>query len=279
MASVCIASDSTTLFPNPVFPGRSRVHLLPESWQNGTPPAAERVKAADFPQSLQGSQVPLLATPGAAEFEKFFKQLGAHYGGVLAILPAARFSKAGLAAQTAAAALHGSVPVRVVDSATISLGLGFIVQAAAEAAEGGMALGDLDLFARGLVPKIYGLLCIPGLSYLQRGGHVNPSQAAVGEYLHITQVYTLEEGELVPTQKARNPRHLVDILVEFLSEFIDLQHVALMQGAPAFEQETRALRERLHEERREVPISEQTINGPFASFIGPHSLGVFALER
>ena len=279
MASVCIASDSTTLFPNPVFPGRSRVHLLPESWQNGTPPAAERVKAADFPQSLQGSQVPLLATPGAAEFEKFFKQLGAHYGGVLAILPAARSREPEGPAHWGEDRGADRVPGPHGPAATISLGLGFIVQAAAEAAEGGMALGDLDLFARGLVPKIYGLLCIPGLSYLQRGGHVNPSQAAVGEYLHITQVYTLEEGELVPTQKARNPRHLVDILVEFLSEFIDLQHVALMQGAPAFEQETRALRERLHEERREVPISEQTINGPFASFIGPHSLGVFALER
>jgi DegV family protein with EDD domain len=279
MASVCIVSDSTALFPNPVFPGRSHVHLLPESWQNGAASATERIKAADFPKSLQGSQAPLLATPSAAEFEKFFKQLGAHYGGVLAVLHAARFSPASVAAQTAAAALHGIVPVRVVDSATVSLGLGFIVQAAAEAAEGGMALGDLDLYARSLVPKVYGLLCIPGLSYLQRGGHVNPSQAVVGEYLHISQVYTLEEGELVPTQKARNSRHLVDVLFEFLSEFIDLERVALMQGAPAFEQETRALRERLREEGRETPISEQTINAPFASLIGPHSLGVFAIEK
>ena len=279
MSSVCIVSDSTALFPNPVFPGRSRVHLLPEQWQNGAAQPPERTKAADFPESLQRGPAPLLATPSPAEFEKFFKQLGAHYGGVLAILHASRFSNASLAAQKAAAALHGIVPVRVVDSATVSLGLGFIVQAAAEAAEGGMPLGDLDLFARSLVPKIYGLLCLPGLTYLQRGGHVNPSQAVVGEYLRITQVYTLEEGELVPTQKARNSRHLVDILFEFLSEFIELQHVGLMQGSPPFEQETRALRERLHEEGREVPISEQTINAPFASFIGPHSLGVFALER
>jgi len=68
-------------------------------------------------------------------------------------------------------------------------------------------------------------------------------------------------------------------MFEFLSEFVDLQHVALMQGAPPFEQETRALRERLHEEGLQVAISEQIINAPFASFIGPHSLGVFALEK
>lgn len=279
MPSVCIVSDSTALFPNPVFQGRGRVHLLPESWQAGGLPQPERIKATDFPLSLNGSQALQLATPSVAEFEKFFRQVGAHYDGVLAVLHAAQFSKTADAAQKAAAALNGSVAVRVVDSATISLGLGFIVQSAAEAAEGGMPLVELDLYARSLVPKVYGLLCIPGLSYLQRGGFVNPSQALVGEYLQVNQVYTLEEGELVPNQKSRNPRHLVDVLFEFLSEFVDLRRVALMQGAPPFEQETRALRERMHEEGRDVPISEQVINAPFASFIGPHSLGVFALEE
>jgi fatty acid-binding protein DegV len=101
----------------------------------------------------------------------------------------------------------------------------------------------------------------------------------VGEYLDILQVFTLDNGELVPTQKARNARHLVDILVEFLSEFFNLEHIAIMQGSPSFEQETRGLRERLNEERPGIPISEQVINAPFASLIGPHSLGVFALAK
>ena len=52
-----------------------------------------------------------------------------------------------------------------------------------------------------------------------------------------------------------------------------------MQGAPGFEQETRGLRERLNEERPGIPISEQVINAPFASLIGPHSLGIFALDK
>ncbi|HKY79572.1 MAG TPA: DegV family protein [Anaerolineales bacterium] len=281
MGSVCIVSDSTALFPNPVFQGRSRVHLLPEAW-NGASPAGQRYKAADFPESLQGKEVPSLVTPSAAGFEKFFRQLSGHYSGVLAILHTDQFSKAVLAAQQAATTLHSTVPVRVINSTTVSLGLGFIVQAAAEAAEAAesdLQLAELDLYARSLIPKVYGLLSIPGLSYLQRSALINPSQAWVAEHLRVNQVYTLEEGELVPTQKARNPRHLADIMFEFLSEFVDLQHVALMQGAPPFEQETRALRERLHEEGLQVAISEQIINAPFASFIGPHSLGVFALEK
>lgn len=276
MSPVCVVTDSTALFPNPVFAGRDQVSILAAAWD--PKPDKERLKAADFPQSLKGSEAPRLVTPSAADFEALFRQLGAEHDGVLAVLHSGEFSKINEAAIAAAQIVHGSVPVRVVDSHSASLGLGLMVQAAALAAEGGMALPDLDLYARSLVPKVYGMLCVPGLSYLRRGGFVNPSQALVGEYLDILQVFTLDDGKLVPTQKARNPRQLVDIMHEFLSEFVNLQHIALLQGAPPFEAETRALRERLAEEGRTTPISEQIINAPFASLIGPHSLGLFAIE-
>lgn len=278
MPSVCIVSDSTALFPNPVFKGRSQVQLLPAAWQ-GASPEADRLRAGDLPASLKRGDAPSLSIPSPADFEDLFRSAGTKYDGVLAILHSSKFSAAADRALEAAQALHGKVPVRVIDSHTVSLGLGLIVQAAAAAAESGMPLAELDLYARSLIPKIYGMLCIPGLTYLQRAGTVNPSQAIVGEYLDIMQVFTLDNGELVPTQKARNSRHLVDILIEFLSEFFNLEHIAILQGSPSFEQETRGLRERLNEERPGIPISEQIINAPFASLIGPHSLGVFALDK
>lgn len=278
MPSVAIVTDSTALFPNPVFAGRERVSILVPSWDPPPKNGAERLKASDFPESLRGSGAPQLATPTPADFEAMFRQAGANHDGVLAVLHSAEFSKINDAALAAAQTVHGTVHVRVVNSHSASLGLGLMVQTATAAAEAGMALPDLDLYTRSLVPKVYGILCVPGLSYLRRGGFVNPSQALVGEYLDILQVFTLDEGRLVPTQKARNTRQLVDVLHEFLSEFPDLTHIALQQGSPAFEAETRALRERLTEEGLTTAISEQIINAPFASLIGPHSLGLFAIQ-
>jgi DegV family protein with EDD domain len=275
--SVAIVTDSTVLFPNPVFAGRDLVHILTPAWKPA--PQTDRLKAGDFPPSLRGGEAPRLVTASAADFEALFRQLGKTHEGVLAILHSGEFSNIEEEAQAAAGTVHGSVPVRVIDGLTVSLGLGLLVQAAAAASAGGMSLAELDLHVRSLVPRVFGMLCIPGLSYLQRNGSVNPSQARVGEFLEILQVFTLDNGELVPTQKARNPRQLVDIMHEFLSEFMDLQHIALLQGAPAFEAETRALRERLAEEGRTTPISEQIINAPLASFIGPRSLGLFAIRN
>ncbi|MBX3002470.1 MAG: DegV family EDD domain-containing protein [Anaerolineales bacterium] len=278
---VAILTDSTVSFPSPVFPGRELVHILAPQWQPPRAAEAERLKASHFPASLRAndpSPVPQLVAPRAADFEAVFRQLGPSHAGVLTLLHSNHFSAIEEEAQAAAGSVHGKVAVRVVDSLTTSLGLGLLVQAAAAASAAGMGLAELELYVRGLVPNVFGILCVPGLSYLERSGQVNHSQAVVGEYLDILQVFTLDNGQLVPTQKARNTRQLVDAMYEFLSEFTDLSHLALLQGAPAFEAETRALRERLAEEGYTTPISEQIINAPLASFIGPRSLGLFAIR-
>ncbi|MCW5873964.1 MAG: DegV family EDD domain-containing protein [Anaerolineales bacterium] len=275
---VAIITDSTVSFPSPVFPGRELVHILSPGWQPALPAGVERLKASDFPPALRGAgETPRLLPPRAADFEALYRQLGPNHDGVLVVLHSNHFSKIEEEAQAASGSVHGKVAVRVVDSLNISLGLGLVVQAAAQASAEGMALAELELYVRGLLPRLFGMLCVPGLSYLERSGQVNHSQAVVGEYLEILQVFTLDNGQLVPTQKARNTRQLVDVMYEFLSEFTQLQHIALLQGSPAFEAETRALRERLAEEGFTTPISEQTINAPLASYVGPHSLGLFTI--
>lgn len=276
--SVAIITDSTVSFPSPVFAGRELVHILSPSWQPALPDGVERLKASDFPATLRGAvAAPRLLPPRAADFETLYRQLGQQHEGVLVILHSSHFSTIEEEAQAASGSVHGKVAVRVVDSLNISLGLGMLVQAAAQASASGMALAELELYVRGLLPGVFGMLCVPGLSYLERSGHLNHSQAVVGEYLEILQVFTLDNGQLVPTQKARNTRQLVDVMYEFLSEFTNLRHIALLQGSPAFEAETRALRERLAEEGYSTPISEQIINAPLASFVGPHSLGLFTI--
>jgi DegV family protein with EDD domain len=213
------------------------------------------------------------------DFEGHYKQLGANYDGVIVILHSDEFSPAYHHALQAAQNLQGQVSVKVVDSKTISLGMGLIVQATAQAALENVPFTDLEQFARSLIPRLFSLLCIPGLSFLEMAGYVNVSQATVAEHLGMLPMFVIDNGQLQATEKARNTRHLVDIVQEFLNEFTDLEHIALMQGAPAFEQETRSLRERLAEDGITCPISEQIINAPLASLIGPHSLGVFALQK
>jgi len=276
--SICILTDSAVQFPNPVFEGRNLVSIMPARWENPPASADSELKAANLPTSLTKEKAPSLDVTSTESFEESLGQLGARCEGILVILSSAHFDVSYANAVKAAEILQGSVPIKVVDSKTTSLGLGMLVQIAAQVALDGQSLADLELHIRSLLPRVYTLLCIPGLSYLHRRGLINSAQAQVGEHLGMLPVFTLDDGELTPSEKARNKRHLVDIMQEFLAEFADLQHIALLQGTPSFEQETRALRERLAEDHSATPISEQIITPPLASLIGPHSLGIFALQ-
>ncbi len=74
-----------------------------------------------------------------------------------------------------------------------------------------------------MINHIYSVFCLPDLSHLYRSGQIDPAQAIVGEMLGVIPFFTLENGSLVHTQKIRSPRHLVDIMYEFVAEFENLK--------------------------------------------------------
>jgi len=277
--SISIITDGTIQFPNPVFEGRKHVTILPIKWEKSQNiNRQEDITIEDFPKSTINKDNPKFEANSVDNYRQLFERLAPEHDGVLAILNSSKINENYEHALEAASDMQGEIPIRVVDSQNISLGLGMLVQRAADAAFQGMGLIDLELLVRNLIPRIYTVLCTPGLSYLEQRGIVNHTQAIVGEYLGMLPIFTMDNGELVHSEKARNKRHLVDILHEFLTEFGDLEHITFLQGMPSFETETRALRERLSEDHAETPISEQNIAPQIASIIGPHSLGIFALQ-
>jgi DegV family protein with EDD domain len=274
-----IITDGTVQFPNPVFEGRNHVTILPNLWENGKGNSDQAdQKLNEFPQSILETEVPQFKGNSADIYQEQFERLAPRVDGILVICNSSFINANAENAEVAAEEMQGKVPIRVIDSQNFSLAMGILVQEAAKNVEALDSISELELLVRNLIPRIYSVLCIPGLSYLEHKGQVNHTQALVGEYLEMLPVFTLDKGELVHSEKARNNRHLVDILHEFLTEFGDLEHISLLQGLPSFETETRALRERLLEDHADTLVSEQTIGTQIASIIGPHSLGIFALQ-
>jgi DegV family protein with EDD domain len=280
MSQVCILTDSTAQFPIPAFAGRKLVNVIPLHIQIDKTlyQKSEGIKAADFPASVRENGIPKVLPPSVEEFEEMYNHLGQYNEEIVAIFHTADLSNTYKNGVEAAANFRGQTKIEVINAQTVSTGLGLVVQTAAAAAEAGINSAEIDDMIRSLLPRMYSVFCIRGLSYLHHSGYLGEAQAIVGEYLKILPIYILEEGKLIHTLKARNNRHLVDLLHEFLSEFTGLEHIALLQGAPPFENETRALRERLVEDFVGTPISEHTISPELATMIGPRSLGMFAMQ-
>lgn len=280
MTSTCILTDSTTQFPIPAFDGRKLVNIIGLDFIEAKTKnkVNNGLRAHDLPASARTEAAFQVLSPGVDAFENYYLQLGQSHQEIVVLTHSADLTDTFIHAKTAAENLKGQITIEVIDSQTIATGLGLIVQEAARGAEQGLNAAEISEAIRSLLPRVYTLFCIQGLSYLHLNGYLGESQAIIAEYLKMLPIYVLEEGKLAPTQKARNNRHLVDLLFEFITEFDVLDHIGLIQGVPAFEGETRSLRERLSEDFDQTPISEHIISPELALMIGPRSLGLFVLQ-
>lgn len=281
MGSTCILTDSTAQFPQLGFSGRNDVRVIPFSveiegklYEEG-----HALHTNDLPATANDALHPRLIAPTAVQFEDLYLNLNQHYKNIMVILTSGSLSNAFQNANRAAESTRGRAQVTVIDSQTTSVGLGLLVQLAAEAVARGRQAADVERMVRSMIPHTYMMLCTPSLSYMAYAGFLDPAQAFVGDMLGLMPIFTLEEGQISAVEKVRNTRSLVDFMQEFVCEFEDLHHIAFIQSVPGLPHEARLMREHVQTCFSQVPFSEHTINLPLATLIGPRSIGLVAVEK
>ena len=277
---VCILTDSTAQFPTPFFPGRDLVTILPMHLSlKGQETIAERdLRLFHLPVSARNGLHPLVRPPSLVEFKQAFHRLGQEYEDIVLILLSSHLNPAVAYASLAASQASSSAYLHLVDSQTTAAGLGWLVQKAAGMAALGSSATEILRQVRASIGHIYSLFSVYNLTYLAHSGQLDPAQAMVGEMLGLISFFLLENGRLVPIQKARSSRQLVDTFHEFVSEFSHLKHLALLQGLPQFTNEVRNLHERISQDFPNTPYSEHYISVELGMILGPRSLGLVVIE-
>jgi DegV family protein with EDD domain len=163
------------------------------------------------------------------------------------------------------------------DSLSISLGLGMLVQAAAEAAADGADLDDVVQLVRGMVPHVYMVFLVDAFQYLERDQRVRPSQAVLGSMLGIRPLLTLEDGKLIPMEKVRTRGLGVEKLLGFIYEFTDVEELAIVQSS--FTEDTALLLEGLELLYPDWDVPVFTYGPSLAARLGLNALGVAIRER
>jgi DegV family protein with EDD domain len=281
MSRVHIITDSTAHFPDPSLPERLGVTVLPQTLQFAKQTYREGVdiSSEEFFRRLPHYSIPpTLHAPTADTFRDLYASTLRQNRQILSIHISSKMSETVAHARQAADEFLGGNKIVVIDSLTTSIGLGWLVEAAAEAAANGAALDEIVRIVRGMITHMYAVFFVDQLDYLERNGRLSKSQAVLGTMLGIKPFLTIEDGEIIPMEKVRTRDKAIDKLLEFVSEFSLIDRVALMQSGQQPTEDTRLLLERL----------EQTFPGQYfpvlnygpglACQIGPNSLGIFIYE-
>jgi DegV family protein with EDD domain len=114
------------------------------------------------------------------------------------------------------AARSADVPVHVVDSGSLAMGLGYAVLAAARAAHDG-ADGDAVVRAAeeaAAATRVW--FCVDTLEHLRRGGRIGAAQALIGSALAVKPILHLVDGRVQPLEKVRTSTRAMARLVELV---------------------------------------------------------------
>ena len=127
-------------------------------------------------------------------------------------------SLSGTADSARDAARTAGLPVTVVDSRSLGLGLGFAVLAAAEAAEAGAALDVVAEVALRTAAATPVLFYVDTLEHLRRGGRIGAAARLLGSALSVKPLLRLEDGAIVPLEKVRTAGRALARLEDLAAE-------------------------------------------------------------
>ena len=218
MSHIAIVTDSTA-YLSPELIDRWQVRVVPVEVIVGGRGYREGVDItpAEVAAGLREWKMITTSRPSPADFTKtYLDAAAAGATGVVSIHLSSAIS--GTYESAMLGARESEIPVTVVDSRSIAMGLGFAVIAAARAAAEGADMDAVVAAAERVAAESVVLFYVDTLEFLRRGGRVGATAAVVGTALRVKPLLTVTDGTVTQLEKARTANkalaRLADIAVE-----------------------------------------------------------------
>jgi len=272
---VAVVTDSTACLPADLA---ARCTVVPLTVVLGERQGREGIdiSAAEVTDALAGrASTVTTSRPAPAEFlETYHGLLASGHSAVVSVHLSARLSGTLAAATIAAQELDGRV--RVLDSGSTGMGLGFPVLAALRAAEAGAGGAAVAGAAADAIARTSTLFCLEGLEHLRRGGRIGAAVALLGTALAVKPILRVTAEGIVVSDRVRTAERAVVRLRQLAVDAagdgpvsIAVHHIGDRQRAIATAD---ALSEMLGNRIRRCYVEE--IGAVIGAHTGPGLLGV-----
>ena len=128
--------------------------------------------------------------------------------------------------------LKKAVPLTIIDTPWLSMALGMLCIAAAQAAEAGKSRDEVAAIVNALIPKLNLIFVLDTLEYLRRGGRIGGARAMLGSMLNVKPMLQIENGLVEPLEQPRSRSKALKRLLQVMEERADHQpvHVAVLHA-------------------------------------------------
>jgi len=230
-------------------------------------------QAMEVVAALRDRQLVTTSRPTPVSFLRAYRQAQSDgASGVVALTLSAEMSSTYDSAVVAAS--EAGLPVEVVDSRSVAMGLGFAAVSAARVAAAGGSVERVAAVAAARAAAVSVLFYVDDLEYLRRGGRIGGARAALGQVLQVKPLLHVVDGSVDVLEQVRTAgkalARLADLAVELAGTAdvdVAVQHLAAPDRAAGLAGE---LRRRLPAAR----VVEGVVGGVVGAHVGPGMIAV-----
>jgi DegV family protein with EDD domain len=276
--SIRIVTDSTCDLPAELIQ-RYNITVIPlyintgeQAYRDGI----EMTRAEFYKRLPEFKTTPTTAAPGPNVFRQIYERLAAEGATeILSIHVSVKLSATVTIAEQAAKETT-AVPVTVFDSRQLSLGTGFEVLTAAQAAAEGRSMQEILSLLEDQIPRTYVFAALDTLEFLRRSGRMNFAISFLGTLLQIKPFMKMYDGN--PTaERIRTRNAAVKRLIELLKEMGPLEKVAVVHTAA--EDRARILLQQVRHLLPDGDIWIEEITPVIGAHVGPGVLGFACVSQ
>ena len=183
-------------------------------------------------------------------------------------------------AELAAESLReGEARVHIVETGQVSMGVGWMAVAAAEAIAQGATLSEVLSLIKEMRSRTYVRGVLASLDHLRRGGRVGWAAAQVAGWLRIKPIISFAQGEAKLAGHVRTYRRALERLTHFVAASAPIERLAIIHS--------RAPQEALDQlqgdlvalvDDADVPLLIVEVGPIFGTHVGPKGIGVAMVQ-
>ncbi len=283
MGRVKIVTDTTCDLPKEIIK-KYDIRLVPTMVTFGDKVYRDTVElpVEQFYELLRTSpDRPMTAPPGRKDFSDVYTTLSQETDVILSIHISEGLSPTYKLAENMArfsmntAKKTGqNLDITVIDSKATCIGLGIIVIEAAQLADQGKSKDEIIAHITPIIQNMKSLFMVDDFSYLEKSGRVGKAGAAIGNFLKIKPIFSIEGGETSVKGFPMGSGGAFDKMLDLMNEAIPFGSNIKVGIAHAMSPEkTELVKPRILENYHCVEVYETLIGTSVGTIMGPGSFG------
>lgn len=269
--NIRIVTDSTCDLPSEIL-SRYKIIVIPMYIHIGNNSFRDGVSLSrdEFYEQLPNfNPLPVTAAPNPEDFRKvFLKLMEEGTDSIISIHISEKLSTTVNSARAAAIDFK-DVSIQVIDSGQLSLGMGFLVEKAAQMVEGGFDTKEILSTLRELMARTYVFASLKTLDYLQRSGRMHFAVARLGDMLKIKPLLHMHQSNSV-VSRARTQKRATEVLFDWLTKYAPFERIAIVHAGAKNEANF------LYNKAKEHLPGEELLIAQITPVLGSH-LGIGAM--